>query len=115
MTHVILARDLRSASAGRSTFDAGWRARRLVPLRVFADLPEIKEHTVLVADDLCVVPGRDRGHLAGRELLLAAVVHVDAHPPLDAVPEVRHLARVRARDRLDVGRPTPARLEGASL
>src|SRR5262249_23045743 len=87
----------------------------LMPLRVFADLAEVEEHTVLVADDFRVMPRRDRDDLAGRELLFAAVVPVDAHAALHAVPEMRYLARVGACDRLDVGRPAPTGLERATL
>src|SRR5688572_20206250 len=101
----------RSKAAGRLT-------RRLAryrssALRVLADLTEVDPDAGLVADDLGVVPRRDRGGLARPDLLLGAVVHVDLHPSGEAVAQMRYLARVGAGDRLEVDGPLPARLENS--
>src|SRR5207302_3859698 len=52
------------------------------------------------------------GHLAGLAVELGAVGHEDAQPPGHLVLEVRRLAPLRARRRLDVLAPAPAGLEG---
>src|SRR5918998_1463398 len=87
------------------------REYALGALRVVPELAEVDHHTGLVADHLGVVAWRDRDDVAGADLTLGAVVHPHAHPARDHIAEVRHLARVRARDRLDVLGPPPARLE----
>ena len=63
-----------SAPAWRSSSaqDAG-----SAPFRVSLDAAEIDDHAWLVADGLGVVPGRDRADVAGGELALGAVVHLD--------------------------------------
>src|SRR5213076_1582197 len=61
--------------------------------------------------DLGVVAAWDGHHVAGANLELRAIIHVDLHSPRDDVAEVRHLARVGPGDRLDVLGPLPAGLE----
>src|SRR5437763_14702795 len=58
--------------------------------------------------------GRDRDDVAWPALALRAVVHEHLHPAGHDVTQVRDLTRVRARDRLHVGRPAPAGLECAA-
>ena len=60
---------------------------------------------------------RGRGHvehIAGAELALGAVIHLQCHASRLDDADVFDLARVRARERLHVDRPAPARLEGAA-
>src|SRR5215204_3987646 len=95
-------------------FPFGRRSEELSALRVVAELAEVDEDARLVADDLRVVPGRDRHDVAGPAFALGAVVHDHLHPPGHAVAEVGDLARVGPGDRLDVLGPPPARLEGAT-
>src|SRR5215475_9996827 len=83
-------------------------------LRVLRDLAEVDHYTVFVPDYLGIMSGWDRDHFARRDFLLAAVIHMNAHPALQAVTEMEHLAAVRAGDRFDIRRPTPARLERGS-
>ena len=69
---------------------------------------EVLDHVVTgklnkqIADDLGVVAPRQREDIAGAALDLGAVVHVHAHAAREHVAEMRDLARVRPRDRLDV-------------
>jgi hypothetical protein len=65
----------------------------------------------LVAYDPGVVAARQRGDVAGPGDHLCAVVHADPQPAADVVLEVRRLAAVCLRDRLDVVRPALSRLE----
>src|SRR6266511_2118049 len=103
-------REARLAHGGQAR---AWGARaRLVALRVLTDLAEVEDHAGLVPDVLGVVAGRDRHRLAGADLGLLAVVHEDAHPTGEHVSEMRDLARISLRDRLDVLRPLPPGLEG---
>src|SRR5204862_3704073 len=77
-------------------------------------LPEVDPYARLVTDDLGVVARWNRRDLAGADLVLGAVVHHDAHPPGDAVAEVRYLAGVGSGDRLEVRRPLPPGFEDAA-
>src|SRR5215213_4615727 len=77
------------------------------PPGVLADLAEVDPDARLIADGFGVVAGRNGRGLTGPDLRLAAVVHVDLHAAGHAVTEVRHLARIRLRDRLEIGRPLP--------
>src|SRR4051812_47096998 len=85
-------------------------APRTSALGVLPDLAEVDPDARLVADNLGVVAGRDRGGLAGCDLLLGSVVHRHLHAARHAVAEMVDLARVRAGDRLQVRGPLPARL-----
>src|SRR5918998_5492766 len=88
---------------------SGWLA-----LRVLADLSKVDQDARLITDDLGVMTPRDSHDVAGADLGLAAVVHVDLHPAREAVAEVRDLARVGLRYRLHVFRPSPTGPKGAA-
>src|SRR5919109_475016 len=104
-------RHIRRQAAGRPTCVAVNPWFRLLPLRVLSELAEVECHTWLVSDDFSVMAWRDREDVAGTGLALRPVIHVHLHATGDDVAEVRYLAGVGAGDRLDVRRPTPARLE----
>jgi hypothetical protein len=59
--------------------------------------------------------GRDRENVTRVDVEVGPVVHVNGHPSRDAVAEVRDLARVRLRNRLDVLGPLPAWLDELTL
>src|SRR5580692_1564514 len=80
-------------------------------LGIVAGAPPVDDDDRLVADHPGVVPWRKRGHLAGARVELGAVGQLDAQSPGDVVLEVRGLAQVGARDRLDVTGPAPPGLE----
>ncbi len=60
----------------------------LASLRVIPELAEVEHHTRLVANDLGIVPRRDRCHIARPYFGLSPIVHEDLHPARDAVAEV---------------------------
>src|SRR5215207_1032712 len=82
-------------------------------LRVLRVAAEVDGDAGLVADRPGVVPRSDRRDVTGPDVGLGAVAHRDVHPAGDDVHQVRRLAAVGAGDRLDVVRPSPARLERA--
>src|SRR5919204_3259777 len=84
---------------------------RSAALRVVAGAEPVDDHDGLVSDDPRVVAARQRGDVAGAGDHLGAVVHPDRELAAHVVLEVRGLAAVRVRERLDVVRPAPARLE----
>jgi hypothetical protein len=63
----------------------------------------------LVADHPGVMPGRDLVDVAAVDVHLGPVVHDDVEAPPDRERDVADLAARRPDDRLDVGRPSPAR------
>jgi hypothetical protein len=75
----------------------------------------IDDDAGLVADDPCVVAGRQDGEIAGTVFhFLAAVGHDEFHSPGDEVAGMRGLAAIGLRDGLDVLGPAPAWLESRS-
>jgi len=74
---------------------------------------KIEHYTRLISHNPTIVSGGNRHDVAGSELELAAVVHHNLLVPGENVTEVRGLAAICAGDRLDVLRPTPARLDVA--
>src|SRR3954454_12805164 len=83
-------------------------------LGVVARAVPVDDDSRLVPDDPAVVAARQRGDVARSRDELGAVVHADRNPAAHVVLEVRRVAAVRARDRLDVVRPAPAGLENVS-
>src|SRR5918912_464732 len=79
--------------------------------RVVAGAVPVDDHDRLVAEDPGVVAARQRRDVTGAGDKLGAVVHPDRQPSRDVVLEVGRLAAVGTRDRLDVVRPAPARLQ----
>jgi hypothetical protein len=75
-----------------------WSARLRVPLQA----PEVQQDARLIADDPSVVPGRHVKGLAGAELALSAVIHLQRHAALEDIPDVVNLARVGTSDWLDI-------------
>src|SRR6266849_9280274 len=86
-------------------------AGRRSPLGVVREALPVDDHTWFVADDPCVVPGRDNTEVARAEFGLLAIVHDHLHPAADEVAGVGGLAAVGPRDGLDVPGPLPAGLE----
>jgi hypothetical protein len=74
-------------------------------------VPVHQDHR-LVSHHPGVVTLRQRGDIAGPGVELGAVGHHDVQRSGRVVLEVRRLAQVGARDRLDVVRPAPAGLQG---
>ena len=72
---------------------------------------KIEHYARLISHNPTIVSRGNRHDVAGSELELAAVVHHNLLVPGENVTEVRGLAAICAGDRLDVLRPTPARLE----
>src|SRR5207248_48881 len=99
----------RAEPNGRRAPGGGGRERRLAATsRISARGPvlcvaaEVDARERLVADDPGVVPRLDHSDVAGPDLRFGAVVVCDLHPAGHAVDEVRRLAFVCPRDRLDV-------------
>lgn len=65
----------------------------------------------LVADDPCVVPGRDLVDRVGADFYGRPVGHLDVHPPCEDESEMVELAPLGRRHRLDVEGPSPAGFE----
>src|SRR5258708_36491924 len=84
---------------------------RSARLRVALQAAEVEDQAGLVADDPRVVARRHVKGVAGSELLLGAVVHLQRHATLQDVADVLDLTRVGSGDRLDVLRPAPSRLK----
>src|ERR1700733_3601151 len=80
-------------------------------LRVVAGAPPVDDDDGFVADHPGVVAGGQRGYLPGRRIERAAIGQLDPQCACHVVLEMRRLAQVGARDRLDVLGPPPPRLE----
>ena len=80
-------------------------------LGVVGRAPPVHDDDRLVADDPGVVALGEGGDVTRDRVELAAVGHLDPEGALDVVLEVRRLAEVGARDRLDVVGPAPAGLQ----
>lgn len=83
-------------------------------LRTFCEVDhalEIDDDGGFIADHPGVVAGRQEGHIAGIALDFGAVVHFDHQDSGDMILEVGRLAALGLGDRLDTGRPAPARLQ----
>src|SRR5450759_4882094 len=100
---------VRSATVARA--GKGWLISAASPLGVVGHTLPVDEHTGLVAVDDSVVSRRGDHEVSGAELLRRPVVHRHRHPPGHDVGHMRCLTRLRTRDRLDVLRPPPARVE----
>src|SRR5436190_1936967 len=72
------------------------------PFRIVARAVPVDDQDRLVADHPGVVAARQRGDVTGAGYQLGAVVHLDRQAAADVVLEVRRLAALGARDRLDV-------------
>src|SRR5689334_14113746 len=83
--------------------------RLIVLLGVVARPEPVDDDDLGVADDPGVVAGGQGRDLARRGVELGAVGQLDPQGAGDVVLEVRGLAQVGARDRLDVVGPAPAR------
>src|SRR5580704_6368064 len=81
-------------------------------LSVVARAVPVDEHNRFVADHPCIVARGQRGDVAGARVKLAAVRHLDAQHARRVILEVRRLAELGPRDRLDVYGPPPPGLEG---
>jgi hypothetical protein len=97
---------VRRAGPGRPRASTGSGARV-----VACAVPVHQDHR-LVSDHPGVVTLRQRGDIAGPGVELGPVGHHDVQRPGHVVLEVRRLAQLGARDRLDVGRPAPAGRQG---
>src|SRR5664279_2229951 len=91
--------------------------QRLSPLPywtfgVIAGAPPIHHDDGFAADHPGVVTMRKRGDITWAGVELGAVGHLDVQRALDVVLEMRCLAQLGAGQRLDMGRPTPARPQG---
>jgi len=86
---------------------------RFLALRVLCVAAEVDSNAGLVAYDPRIVSRGDRNNIAWPYLALCPIVHADPHAARDAVHEMRGLAAVGLRDRLDITGPGPAWLERA--
>src|SRR5690348_12734600 len=86
-------------------------ACRSTCLRVVARPVPVDDDDRLVAQYPRVVAPWQRGDVSGLGDDLGAVVHADRQPAAHVVLEMRSFAAVGIRDRLDIVRPAPPRLQ----
>jgi hypothetical protein len=73
-------------------------------------ISEVDADERFVPNGPCIVPGRNRSHIARTKLCFQSVVHSDHYPPREHVDEVANLATVGPNSRFDALRPAPSRL-----
>src|SRR5829696_7601229 len=78
------------------------------------DAHDLETDHGLVPDDPPVMSGRNLVDVSRAKLHLRAIVHTHTEPAGDQMTQVMRLAAIRARERFDVLRPPPPRLELAT-
>src|SRR5271157_1087088 len=74
------------------------------------EIGEVDADKRFVPNYPCVVPRRNRTHIARAKFCFGTVVHSDHYPPCDDMDEVGNFATVGPSNRFDTLRPAPSRL-----